>query len=277
MGRLRDNQTVPIIRDLALNPFVSSRSNHSVRKAGQDFSRVNHPLSFPNQRDKGEAQYHFNDQTVQFFMDQFENLKFDSVLCVGTPSLHQHITTLPRSSNPSSWTLTTDLNHHHPSIRNSSQKLENWQSSSTSRLASKWSSFGMDVSLEFFRIMENILASSLIHGRSYFEQVPSSGLEMSDFHVEYLPKSYKYSGAKPEVNHPQSEFSRRYHSPSYSPRGLSYCDNCSKWWISSIYIVIRVKHARRRMVVKATCIVTVREMCEAELEALFEMPDLSFS
>ncbi|CAL8139599.1 unnamed protein product [Orchesella dallaii] len=54
--------------------------------------KINHPLSFPNQRDKGEAQYHFNEKTVQYFMNHFRSLEFDSVLCVGTPSLHQHIT-----------------------------------------------------------------------------------------------------------------------------------------------------------------------------------------
>lgn len=50
-----------------------------------------HPLSLPNQQDKGEAQYHFNDTTVEFFIKRFEDLEIDSILCVGTPSLHQHV------------------------------------------------------------------------------------------------------------------------------------------------------------------------------------------
>jgi len=48
-------------------------------------------LPIPAQRDKGEAQYHFTDETVEFFIDQFRNLGIDSVLCIGTPSLHEYI------------------------------------------------------------------------------------------------------------------------------------------------------------------------------------------
>lgn len=52
---------------------------------------VDNPLLMPNQRDQGEAQYHFNELTVNFFMEQLEILGIDHVLCVGTPSLHEHI------------------------------------------------------------------------------------------------------------------------------------------------------------------------------------------
>jgi hypothetical protein len=49
------------------------------------------PLQLPNQRDKGEAQYHFTEQTVEFFIKTFQTAQVDSVICIGTPSLHEFI------------------------------------------------------------------------------------------------------------------------------------------------------------------------------------------
>ncbi|ODM87773.1 Zinc finger CCHC domain-containing protein 4 [Orchesella cincta] len=211
--------------------------------------KINHPLSFPNQRDKGEAQYHFNDQTVHFFMDQFSRLKFDSVLCVGTPSLHQHIT--DSSQGLKSFLLDIDdrfvklhqqgfalynmcnhhffRNHHHPSIRNSSQKLENWQSSSTLRwrqsgahLAwmSLWNPFGLwKIFWIFPYFMEGHILSSC----------PSSGLEMSDFHVEYRNHA-KYSGGTRSKSSPIRVFTTVPLSKLVlSEEDYRYCDICSKW------------------------------------------------
>jgi hypothetical protein len=66
----------------------ATEGNNNVKKSSHPQSI---PLQLPNQRDKGEAQYHFTEQTVEFFIKTFQTTQVDSVICIGTPSLHEFI------------------------------------------------------------------------------------------------------------------------------------------------------------------------------------------
>jgi hypothetical protein len=67
----------------------ATEGNNNVKKSSHPQQSI--PLQLPNQRDKGEAQYHFTEQTVEFFITTFQTAQVDSVICIGTPSLHEFI------------------------------------------------------------------------------------------------------------------------------------------------------------------------------------------
>ncbi|ODM89669.1 Zinc finger CCHC domain-containing protein 4 [Orchesella cincta] len=296
MGDSEITKTVPIIRDLALNPSCPHGPTILFERAGQRFfscsafrsrklcqfymtdehwsrskaretkdgdephrkatkrsadepsevsgsqkikrvEKINHPLSFPNQRDKGEAQYHFNDQTVQFFMDQFSKLKFDSVLCVGTPSLHQHIT--DSSQGLKSFLLDID-----DRFESSSSEYQKFISKAGKLAIVVDPPFGVKVELIWHGCLSGILSD---YGKvndskveifwifPYFmeghilSRCPSSGLKMSDFHVEYRNHA-KYSGGSRSKSSPIRVFTTVPLSKLVlSEEDYRYCDNCSKW------------------------------------------------
>jgi len=65
-------------------PTKKRKLDHSNKEKGR-------PLPPPIQRDKGEAQYHFSSETINFLVNLLKDVGIHRVLCVGVPSLHQFI------------------------------------------------------------------------------------------------------------------------------------------------------------------------------------------
>ncbi|ODM96121.1 Zinc finger CCHC domain-containing protein 4, partial [Orchesella cincta] len=210
-------------------PHRKATKRSADRNVGsQKMKRDQSPSLLSKSGDKGEAQYHFNDQTVQFFMDQFSRLKLDSVLCVGTPSLHQHIT--DSSNDLKSFLLDIDdrfvkLNqqgfalynmcNHHFFQESSSSEYQKFISKAGKLAIVVDPPFGVKVELIWHGCLSGILSdygkvndskAEIFWIFPYFmeghilSRCPSSGLEMSDFHVEYRNHA-KYSGGECNKHH----------------------------------------------------------------------------
>jgi len=77
--------------------FVSSPHNHNLLAPVSEYPQYPLELLAPIQEDTGEAQYWFSRETLDLVENTLLTKEIDSVLCMGTPALFQHLNASKRS------------------------------------------------------------------------------------------------------------------------------------------------------------------------------------
>ncbi|XP_035710798.1 rRNA N6-adenosine-methyltransferase ZCCHC4 isoform X2 [Folsomia candida] len=234
-------------------------------KRNNDSNKNMPSLPPPTQRDMGEAQYHFTEQTVNFFIKLFQDVGISNIICIGTPSLHHFFKRHP-SLKIDSFLLDIDerliqqfpatecayynmCNHHFfDDGRNGRENYDKFLQNSESLAIVTDPPFGAKVEL----IWNGALSSVQKDFRQYHSQssnrcevlwifpyfmeghilnkCPDSNLKMSDYKVLYKNHPKFKEGSGNGKSSPVRIFTTIPLSLMKLPPDLyRYCDICQKW------------------------------------------------